>query len=469
MKTKSKIVLLVISLSMIFTFACIGSTPSSVPIDPTEEPQTTESEQLPTEHIAENEGELEITSVSSYIDSFNDYNVAGEIVNNSNQTLENVTLSLSITAENGDSLLKDSDDNPVDSVEIQPYISTLVPGASSSFNYYISADEVTPAGFDVTIKSYDESSAPDLADFTIQNIQLATTMSNDILITGEVVNNSSEKVEVEAMSGALMDGSRNVLAANFTLTYPRYLYPAGDPDGRDHGPFIVRFYGPVENMEHWKVYARGVEMDDFPTAADMEVQLTNSYLDTYGTYHLLGTLTNRGTTQISPALIGGLYGPDQTVFDAASLNIPLYVNAGETVPFDINSFQLTSSMTPDQASALEKTVQPDLYWTFNTEYEVEALEAENVELAQDGFDWTVSGTVENSSKQNLASISAVVEILDENGQVMATNSTTIYPPEGSELIDPGQSNEFSVSIYVPEDWDLSANDYRVLLQGIVSE
>jgi hypothetical protein len=216
------------------------------------------------------------------------------------------------------------------------------------------------------------------------------------------------------------------------------------------------------------VYARGVETDDFPNAADMQVRLTNSYIDTYGTY-LLGTLTNQGTTQISPALIGGLYGPDQTVFDATSLNVPLYVNPGETVPFDLNSFQLTSSMTAEQASALEKTVQPDLYWTFATDYEVEALEAENVKLAQDGFDWRVSGSVANSSDQNLSSISAVVEILDENGQVMATNSTTIYPPDGSEQVDPRQSNAFSVSIYVPEDWDLSSNDYRVILQGIVSE
>jgi hypothetical protein len=97
------------------------------------------------------------------------------------------------------------------------------------------------------------------------------------------------------------------------------------------------------------------------------------------------------------------------------------------------------------------------------------LEAQKVKVARDGFDWTVTGTATNSSGQKLISISAVVEFLDENGQVMATNATTIYPTEGSEVIDPGQSNEFNMSVYVPEDWDLSSREYRVVLQGIVSE
>ena len=469
MKTKFNPVLLVISLSMVFTFACIGSKPSSVSNTSTEEPQMTEPAQMPTEEAPQFDGELEITSVSSYIDGFDDYNVSGEIVNNSNQTLENVILSLSITDENGDSLLKDSDENVVDSIEIQPYIGILVPGASSSFNYYISADDLKPADFEVSIKSYDESSAPDMADIDMKNIQLATTASNDILITGEVINLSSEKVDVQSMAGALMDGSKTVLAANFTLTYPRYLYPAGDAEGRDHGPFIVHFYGPVENMEHWKVYARAVETDSFATAADVDVQLTNSYVDSYGTYHLLGTLTNNSSTQLSPALIGGLYGPDQTVFDAASLNLPLYVNAGETVPFDINSFQLTSSLSADETASLEQVVMPDLYWTFTTDHPVESLEAKQVKVTHDGFDWVVSGTVMNSSGKSLNSIGALVEFVDEDGKVMATNSTTIYAPEGSETIEPGKASEFSVSVYVPEDWDLSSRDYRVILQGMVSE
>ena len=66
-------------------------------------------------------------------------------------------------------------------------------------------------------------------------------------------------------------------------------------------------------------------------------------------------------------------------------------------------------------------------------------------------------------------MSAVVQFLDEDGQVLATNSVSVYPPDGSETIEPGTSNEFSVSIYAPEDWDLSSQDYQVILQGIVSE
>ena len=465
MNKKNLIAIVFAIMTAMFTFACLGGAATATNVPPQE---ATETMQIPTKQVPQNDGRLEIKSASSYIDSFNDYNVSGEIVNNTNITLENITLSISITDESGATLLKDENDSPVDHIEIQPYISVLAPEASSSFNYYISADNVKPVKFDVTIESYDQSSAPDLADVTIQNIQLANTKGGDILITGEVVNQSSEQVDVESMAGALMDGSRGVLAASSTLTYSRYLYPAGDPAGRDHGPFIIRFYGPVENVQHWKVYARGVESNNFPST-DIDIQLTNSYTDTYGTYHLLGTVTNTGTSQISPAVIGGLYGKDQTVFDAASLNLPLYLDAGESAPFDINSFQLTSSMSADQTSAVEKVVKPDLYWTFTTNYDVESLEAKGVKATNDGSDWTVTGTVVNTSDQKLTSISAVIEFLDDNQQVMATNSTSIYPPDGSDTIDPGKSNEFSVSIYAPEDWDLSSQDYRVILQGVVSE
>lgn len=468
MKNKFKTAVLVMFLVMIFTFACIDSVPTRVTTEATAAPQMTEAVQEPTEPVQQNDGKVEITSASSYIDSFNDYNVSGEIFNNTNRTLENITLSVSITDESGMSLLKDDDDNPVDHIDIQPYLGVLVSGASSPFNYYISANDVTPAKFDVTIKSYDQSSAPDLADINIQNVQLANTEAGDILITGEVVNKSSEHVDVESMAGAVMDGSKKVLAASSTLTYSRYLYPAGDPAGRDHGPFIVRLYGPIKNMEHWKVYARGVESDEVPST-DMDVQLTSSYTDTYGTYHLLGTVTNNGTSQISPAVIGGLYGSDQTVFDAASLNVPLYLSAGESAPFDINTFQLASSMPADQVSAIEKIVKPDYYWTFTTHYELQPLKAKSVKVQRDGSDWTVKGTVLNTTDKKLGSISAVIEFLDEDQQVIATNAASIYPPDGSDTIDPGKSNEFSVSIYAPEDWNLSSREYRVILQGVVSE
>lgn len=73
-------------------------------------------------------------------------------------------------------------------------------------------------------------------------------------------------------------GDKKVLAANSTLTYSRYLYPAGDPSGRDHSPFIIHFYGPVDNLEHWKVYARAIESSNV-SSSDMEVQLSSSYWD----------------------------------------------------------------------------------------------------------------------------------------------------------------------------------------------
>src|SRR5215216_3235671 len=319
MKTKNSTLMFIALFAALITFACGGgavATATSVPAEITPAVE-------PTEPVMQVEGELEITNSTSYVDGFNDYTVVGEITNNTNQTLENITLSLSISDESGTSLLKDENDSPVESIEIQPYIGVLDPGVVAPFSYYISADDVQPAKFEVSVKSYDQSSAPELADFDVQNVNLTETDNGDIIITGEMVNLSSEEVELESMAGAVLDESKNILAANFTLTYSHYMYPAGDPQGRDRSPFIVQLYGPIANIAHWKVYARGVTSNK-DLSDDMDIQVSTSYVDAYGTYHLVGTLTNNGSSQISPSLIGGLYSSEKTLFDVASLNVPFY-------------------------------------------------------------------------------------------------------------------------------------------------
>lgn len=216
------------------------------------------------------------------------------------------------------------------------------------------------------------------------------------------------------------------------------------------------------------MYTRAVETT-LPPFSDMEVRLTNAYIDVYGSYHLLGTVKNNGTSQISPAVIGGLYNVVQEVFDAASLRIPLYLNPGESVPFDMNGLQIMGSMSTELSSPADKIVKPDLYWTFTTDHEVVSLEASNIKITQNALYWTVTGTVTNTSDRNLSSITAILAFLDQDQQVMATSSTSIYPPEGSEVIEAGASSEFSISIYAAEEWDLNSQQDEFVLQGIVAE
>jgi hypothetical protein len=147
------------------------------------------------------------------------------------------------------------------------------------------------------------------------------------------------------------------------------------------------------------------------------------------------------------------------------LNVPLYLNPGEVAPFDLYTFQVVNSA--DQAA--EQIVKPDFYWTFNTDYEIVSLEAKNVNIKSDGSMWTIDGKVTNTSDKKLSSIVVVIKFLDENKKVMATNSTYIYAPEGSDVIDPGVSSDFSMSVYGADGWDLSSQDYEMIVQGVVSQ
>lgn len=468
MKTKSTTLLFLAMATALMTFACLGGAASTPTSEPSNTNQATEVSRPPTEPVSVKEEGVQILNSTSYVDHFNDYYVVGELVNNSDQTIESVTLSLSITDAAGATLLKDENDEPVDTVDISPYIDVLAPGISTPFSYYISADEAQPANYEITVKRYDRTSAAMLKEFDVQNVQTSFLENGDVILTGEVVNLSSDQVEMESLAGALVDDAGNILAANTMMTYARYLYPAGDPEGRDRGLFAATLYGPIENVSQWKVYVRSIENNTTPSA-DLNVELAGSYVDQLGTYHLVGKVTNNGSSQVSASVIGGLYGSDKAVLDATSSSIPLYLGAGESAPFDLNSFHVLPYLSADQISSAQKIVVPDLYWSYSTDYEVESLDAQDVKVTKESSDWNITGSVVNTTDKDLSSISIVVQFLDESGQVMATGSTTLYPAEGSESIQPGESNEFSLFIYAPDEWDLSTQEYQIVLQGITAQ
>lgn len=451
---KFKLVLAALVFAIV-NFACGGSTPSA-----TELPvQATAGAPQPTATLSEPEGQLEIVNTTSYLDNYNDYNVVGEIKNSTNRTLENITLELSIT---------DSDGNQIESVEIQPFIYTLSPKTSSPFGYYISVDDQQPADFKVSIKSYDQTSTDNLAEMSLENVKTAEAKNGDIVITGEFVNLSDDQVEIESMAGAMLDKDLQIISANFTQTYQHYLYPAGDAAGRDRTPFIVYMYGPVQNIMHWKVYARPVATTYIPST-DVDVQWSSSYFDPYGTYHMLGTLTNHGSDQISPSLIGGVFSPENVFLDLASVNVPIYVDAGQSVPFDINAFQVMSYIPDEKIANSKMVVLPDLYWTFPTDYNLVTLDVDDTTLLSNTYDWAVNGTVINTTDQKLSSISVIAQIQDREGQVLVINSATIFPPDGMQTIDPGTTNEFNLTLYPPENLDLTAQRLNYIVQGIIAE
>src|SRR5215212_5281487 len=162
MKTRSTTLLFFAIAAALMTFACLGgaaATATSVPAE------ATEVSHPPTEPALIKEGDVEILNSTSYTDRYNDFYVVGELVNNTDQAIENVVLSLSITDEAGGSLLKDENDNPVDTIDINPYIGVFSPGISAPFSYYISPDEAQPANYEISVKSYDPSSAAKLKEF----------------------------------------------------------------------------------------------------------------------------------------------------------------------------------------------------------------------------------------------------------------------------------------------------------------
>jgi hypothetical protein len=68
----------------------------------------------------------------------------------------------------------------------------------------------------------------------------------------------------------------------------------------------------------------------------------------------------------------------------------------------------------------------------------------------------------------LSSIRALVQCLDANDQLIAVNYTAMYPAEIATAIQPGETTEFSLSLYPPAETE-KLNNCTTSFQGVATE
>jgi hypothetical protein len=414
---------------------------------------TTPTSQLPvvdTQAVAQPNA-VSIASTNAFVDSYGTYHVVGEVINNTNEVVSSIELSVEIKDGTGTSLLKDDSGNITPSTKISPMLYSLAAGEASPFEYTYETAQGMPASYNVTLLGKQAGTA-NRATLKTENVQLVDDGSGWYYLTGDLVNTGSQWAHINSAAGAVLDDAHRILSADWTATFTTELAPAGDATGRDRTPFEVNFPNPG-GATKWQVY---LDADVSNSVIDypMAVTIANQYFDQYGSFHVVGWATNNSDKSLDSLVVAGIYGADKTVLDASYSFIPLPIKPGAQVAFSISSFS-SINYNPNQASLVStSTVQADPWFTSPPTNEFIDLATSGETIQKDGATWVFTGNVTNSSDKGLSGATVVVMIKNAQNNLVAMEYTSISPT--AEAIAAGETNTYSVTVYLDPKADASA-------------
>jgi hypothetical protein len=407
---------------------------------------------------------LQITSLTSFKDSSSNFHVVGEVFNGEDKPLTSIELTISILNASGKTLLKDSSGKSVDTLTFSPMLSTLLPGRSSPFEYFLTSDAGVPDKFDVKITGQNTGDIQ-TASLMIQNAQMKVGANDTVYLTGDIVNKGDKPVQIYNMAGALLDKDKKVIAAAATSTYSAYLQPAGDSADEDRTPFAISIDNPGSPVDSYATYLEADQVDPLPDNS-LKVDITNNYFDDTKQFHVVGTLTNNSSQALHTFLVGGLYAKDGTALDADYTVTPIDIQVGQSLPYDISAFGNVNNNADEAALVDHFTVQVDRATTFHSSFVAVSLNtSKDVVDKSANTTWQFTGQIANTSGKALTDETVIVAVYDAKSALVASNWTLVSPKGDS--IAPGETSPYELSVYLDPSADLSSLTYKTFVAGEV--
>ena len=405
---------------------------------------------------------LVISSTNAFVDTYGTYRVVGMVTNNSSNAITSIELTVGIQDASGNSLLKDDSGNITPGTTISTVLYTLAPGEASPFEYSYDTTNGIPSAYTVSITGQQTGTA-NRATLHSENVQFVDDGSGWFYLTGELVNTGSQWAHINALAGAVSDDSGNVLSADWTATYATELAPAGDASGRDRTPFEINFPNPGGSTK-WSLYW-DADVTDSVTDYPVQLELTNGYFDQYGSFHVVGWVTNQSGQSLTSLVVAGLYATDKKVVDASYGFVPVPMKPGVQAPFNISSFG-SVDYNPGQASLVTAySGQLDPWSTYPPSNASVDLAAEGEVVLKDGGTWTINGNVTNTSGRDLSGITVVVTVLNAENRLVAMEYTSISP--SGDAIAAGEMNPYSVTVLLDPNVDASGFTTSTVVVGDV--
>lgn len=409
--------------------------------------------------------EIEVISAYGYKDTVGYYNVVGLLQNNLEMAAYGIELTIEIKDAQGQTLLRDKDDKPINSTTFSPAFNTVPAGKQVPYSYNCYVGKTNPAGasYTVTVTDYQETEAANVK-LEVLNTQIASDGSAGIYLTGEIVNAEDTPIDLYTLAGALLNEHDLVIAVTSYATTARILAPAGDAAGLDRSPFRIQLNNPDDAGLQWRLYWSAAPVTS-PSDYDVSVEALTSYADRRGQYHVVAQITNNTQELLSIRAIAGLYTEAGIVLDADQASLPLYFEPGAVYPVDAHFFSNVNYNDAETSKIDTWTIQIDpggVYVPSRTVVTLETAEDSIPEIVDGKVTYT--GSVTNTSTENLSAIHVLVYLQDPQDNIVAAATTSVYPDEAA--IAPGAVSALNFTFYAPAEVTADYT-FTTVAQGII--
>jgi hypothetical protein len=469
--TRIKILLFALSIALVMLACNIGSSaePTLTPTEPppptaTAVPPTDTPEPTPTEEIVEAPVEepveepvpadtLAVVEVVGFRDEYDSLRVVGLVTNNTDRGVDSVEVEVEVFDANGNSLYTDQTNTD---------LYQLAPGDTSPFSLWIFEDLPDADNFAAIIVGQ-SSSEIERTEVEFKNLNMVVDDVGNVHVTGMIANNGDQPVKLGGLAAATFDANGDLFSANGYSVMIRYLEPGED------GPFRISITSPAGGATDvdYQLYV-DAEVYDTEDFYDISFSTLNHYIDVYGSFHLVGEVTNNSEETLSIELLGAIFdanleeNPDAKVIDAASTSPPIYgVAPGMTAPFDFDFWGPLNnkSGTPDLAAYY--TIQWDPYWTWTSTTEYTDLTTDNDINDFDDYGGKFTGQVVNDTDAAVDGAVVIINLYsNETGELLITGYDSIFDP-----IEAGDSAIYEVYLDTPEGFDPDTVAYEIIAKG----
>jgi hypothetical protein len=435
--------------------------------NPTSTPEPRMAEGKPTTEGAE-QLKVEITNTYMGQEYIPEFHIVGLVTNNGSEIIAGIQLTFQVMDATGHSLIKNYQNGYDPNHTSYLPVDTLFPGDASPFDFGFWLDEA-PSSYKVDVTSFMIFSDGQRANVRVQNVRRVDGGDGFLYLSGELVNLESQWVRVWNLAGAVSDESDTIRAASDVSPFHRGdLAPAGDSQGREVTPFVIQVPNPGIAAEK-DLFFYYTELSS-PPEIWPEAQMTNPYADSLGGYHVVGWVTNPGSSECIPKVFAALYGRDGSVLDVGyDFFSFMSLMPGDKLPFDTATFYYRGK--PLDTSLVDHiVVQVDGCGggeAFESALAFVSLETSDEQVQKDGANWTLTGSVRNTSERKLRDIGVRAAVLDSKGNPMACGSDSIFPT--GDRFAPGDTGTYEIKVRLDPEADTNGYTTKTYVQGWYGE
>jgi hypothetical protein len=405
-------------------------------------------------------GKVKITGVHSFREPSGAWRVVGTITNGSSKAVGKIVTGVETLTRTG---------QPADQGEdVSAYPLDLQPGAQAPFTAWIDREIPGLDHFNVEVDECVLTEPHDRGSVEIHGSQMVVDEAGIAQVTAELFNPGPRPVLVNGLMAAVYDRTGALVTADYVQVATRIL------DAGESGPVRAALYLPPDGAQRitsYQFFMDTLVNNPNPPAleANWDIKMLSHYTDGYGHFHLLGQITNPGSTGLMAGLQATIY-TDSTrskLADAACLNTWIPLQPGETRPFDLTGWGALND-SPGLWDALSRQnavitlrVEPLLTWT--VESKVRELLLLNGSASQKGREVIFKGQVENNTGGSISN-GLVRAVLREKpgGEILAVGSTYLAIPDSAAS---GQILDYSFTVSLPANVDFDSVETNLIAQG----